>query len=336
VHPGLFCGHSRARFASSDREGAPFTVFSLLLMDRFESNVTAHGSSGNSPTLWPAHSSVRIHIALNTSRQRPNQDFSLQQLQRIASQRGGECLASRYLKTMSPLRWRCAFGHQWQASLASIIRRNTWCPACAGNRKLELKDLCKLARERGGKCLSREYLNGRTPLTWECSHGHKWRAAAEQVKGGLFRKGTWCPRCYDRRRTFRPAGTIEQMRSLASSRGGTCMSPNYLGSRAKLLWRCGQGHRWFAVPGNIKRGNWCPVCAGNRRLNLKDYRALAAKHGGKCLSRRYKNNDIRLRWRCAKGHEWFATGSSVMRGSWCARCAHTRRMGSLRRKPGHL
>ena len=35
-----------------------------------------------------------------------------------------------------------------------------WCPVCAGNRKLELKDLRKLARERGGKCLSREYMNG--------------------------------------------------------------------------------------------------------------------------------------------------------------------------------
>jgi hypothetical protein len=112
--------------------------------------------------------------------------------------------------------------------------------------------------------------------------------------------------------------------------------PNYLGSRAKLLWRCRQGHQWFAVPRNTKRWNWCPVCAGNRRLNLKDYRAFAAKHGGKCLSRRYKNNDTKFRWRCAKGHKWSATGSSAMRGSWCARCAHTRRMGTLRRKPGHL
>jgi hypothetical protein len=78
---------------------------------------------------------------------------------------------------------------------------------------------------------------------------------------------------------------IEEMARLANSRSGMCLSPNYLGSRTKLLCRCGDKHRWYAVPGNVKRGNSCPVCAGNRRLQLKDYRALAAERGGKCLSR---------------------------------------------------
>jgi hypothetical protein len=329
----LFCTHSRARSASSGRDRSPFTCLFPQLMDQPENNTTPHGSSGNSLALWPRHSSVRVHSAPSTRRHQSNEDFSLH---RIATQRGGECLSRRYLKTMFPLRWRCSFGHQWQASLASIIRRDTWCPACAGNRKLELEDLCKIARERGGKCLSSEYVNGRTPLLWECARGHTWRAAAEQVRGGFFKKGTWCPKCYDQRRAFRPAGTIEEMRSLARNRGGTCLSPNYLGSRTKLLWRCGQKHRWYAVPGNVKRGNWCPVCAGNRRLKLKDYRALAAERGGKCLSKKYENNDTELKWRCSSDHEWSATGSSVRRGSWCARCAHDRRRGAARRRPGHL
>ena len=175
-----------------------------------------------------------------------------------------------------------------------------------------------------------------TALLWECRYGHRWKAAAEQVKGGLHKKGTWCPKCYDQRRIFRAKGTIEEMRNLALIRGGTCVSDCYSGSREKLLWRCKQGHQWYAVPGRIKRGNWCPVCAGNQKLKLRDYRGLAATYGGKCLSKRYRNNDARLKWRCAKGHEWFATGASVRRGTWCARCAHNRRIGALRRKPGHL
>jgi hypothetical protein len=236
----------------------------------------------------------------------------------------------------APLRWKCALSHHWRASLASIIRRNTWCPVCAGNRKLELKELYKLARERGGRCLSHKYVNGRTPLLWECKFGHRWRAVAEQVKGGVHKKGTWCPTCYDQRRLFRAMGTIEEMSALAQLRGGTCLSSKYMGSRAKLLWRCAQGHRWRAVPVNIKRGNWCPVCAGNRRSKLRDYRALAIRRGGNCLSRTYRNNDTELKWRCGVGHEWSATGSSVKRGSWCARCAHDRRKGGIRRKPGHV
>lgn len=305
-------------------------------MDRPKTDVAARGSSEGFLPLWQRASFERLHISPTRSSHRSKEDCSLQKLQCIAAQRGGQCLSKRYVTTIAPLRWRCAFGHRWKASLASIIRRNTWCPVCVGNRKLELTELRKLARVRGGRCLSREYVNGRTPLVWECSYGHRWRAAAEQIKGGLHRKGTWCPKCYDQRRSFRPAGSIEQMTSLAKHRDGTCVSTIYSGSRTKLLWQCSRGHRWFALPGNIKRGNWCPVCAGNRKLKLNDYRKLARERDGKCLSRRYKNNDAKLSWRCRKGHEWSATGSSVMRGSWCARCAHNRRRGALRRTPGHL
>lgn len=306
-----------------------------MTMDRLERNAVPYGSSDGPVPLWPQPPAVHVHVPKKTGGPRRD-EASLHELQRVAAQRGGECLSTRYRKATSPLRWRCAFGHRWRASLASITGRNTWCPVCAGNRKLELNDLRKLAHQRGGKCLSREYVNGRTPVTWECQFGHRWKAVTEQVKGGLYKKGTWCPRCYDQRRVFRPPGTIEEMRSLARIRGGKCLSIKYPGSRVKLLWRCKHGHRWRAVPGNIKRGNWCPVCAGNRRSRLNTYRALAAERGGKCLSRRYGNNDTKLRWQCAKGHEWSATGSSVKRGSWCARCGHDRRKGAVRRKPGHV
>lgn len=264
------------------------------------------------------------------------EDSTIETIQSIARLRGGECLSSHYVKAAAALLWRCAFGHRWRASLASVTRRNTWCPTCAGNRRLDLADLRRLARERRGKCLSRQYVNGRRPLVWECEFGHKWKASAEQVKGGLRKKGTWCPECYDQRRIFHPLGTVEEMQFLARSRGGMFLSRTYFGSRVKHLWKCSQGHRWRAVSGNIKRGNWCPICAGNRRSRLSEYRALAARKGGKCLSRTYTNNDTKMRWRCEVGHEWLATGSSVRRGSWCARCAHRRRTGAVRRKPRHL
>jgi hypothetical protein len=37
-------------------------------------------------------------------------------------------------------------------------------------------------------------------------------------------------------------------------------------------------------------------------------RLTRAVDGGECLSKRHRNNDARPKWRCAKGHEWFATG----------------------------
>jgi hypothetical protein len=46
----------------------------------------------------------------------------------------------------------------------------------------------------------------------------------------------------------------------------------------------------------------------------------AEEHGGKCLSSLYLNSHSPLKWRCAKGHEWFARPSDVKSGDWCLRC----------------
>ena len=44
--------------------------------------------------------------------------------------------------------------------------------------------------QRGGKCLSKEYINGKTKLLWECSEGHQWEAILDSVK-----RGSWCAVC---------------------------------------------------------------------------------------------------------------------------------------------
>jgi hypothetical protein len=290
--------------------------------------------AGNVPAPPASAESTRIQPA--TLFRRGYDSSAIRKLSLIAKERGGECLSTRYVDTKTPLQWRCAFGHTWRATLASIVGRETWCPDCIGNRRLALDDLQRIAHERGGRCLSRVYVNARTPLLWECRFGHRWKAAAGPVKGGVHRKGTWCPTCFEQRRRFRPKGNIEEMRRLAASRGGTCVSASYAGALVKLVWQCAERHRWYAVPGRIKRGSWCPACAGNQKLKIAVYRALAAQHGGQCISKKCKNSEAKLRWRCTHGHEWTAAGYSVRRGSWCPTCAHNRRRGTSRRRPGRL
>ena len=119
----------------------------------------------------------------------------------------------------------------------------------------------------------------------------------------------------------------EEMRGLAISRGGRCLSSEYLGSRSKLLWECDRGDRWQALPTSIAQGFWCPTCARNQRLTLSQFQDMAASRGGACLSSRYVNERTMLTWRCAEGHQWNATPNKVKRGSWCSICAVLRRRG---------
>ena len=250
--------------------------------------------------------------------------LTLHVLRQIASVKAGRCLSLEYVNSSDPLRWQCAAGHEWMVR-PSAIRAGNWCPFCAHNRRLKLEEMQEIARERGGRCLSASYRNGRTALLWVCKHGHYWKASPASVKGGTRRKGTWCRECYNWRRRFQAKQSIEAMRDLAIARGGGCLSTEYCGSKAKLIWECAFGHRWKAPPTSIVQGTWCPVCAGNQRLNVRDFRDLATSRGGECLSQIYVNERMTLRWRCASGHKWKAVPGKVKRGSWCPRCAGLRR-----------
>ena len=250
--------------------------------------------------------------------------LTLPVVQQIAVRKGGRCLSLEYVNSSHLALWRCAAGHKWRTR-AAAIRAGNWCPVCAHNQRLSLEEMRKLATERGGTCLSTSYKNGRTPLLWVCRHGHQWKACAASVKCGARRKGTWCRECYNWRRRFHGKQSIETMQDMAVARGGACLSAEYFGSRAKLTWKCGFGHRWQAAPSYVVQGSWCPICARNQRLSLRFFQDVAADRGGACLSEAYMNERTALLWRCADGHEWKAVPGKIKRGSWCPTCANIRR-----------
>ncbi|MCK4388531.1 MAG: NAD-dependent epimerase/dehydratase family protein [Dehalococcoidia bacterium] len=57
------------------------------------------------------------------------------------------------------------------------------------------------------------------------------------------------------------SNTIRDMQELASSRGGQCLSTEYVNTKTKLKWKCAFGHEWEATPRLLKAGHWCPECA---------------------------------------------------------------------------
>lgn len=191
------------------------------------------------------------------------------------------------------------------------INRNHWCHECGGSKKLSIIDIQKLALEKGGKCLSEKYINAHLMLTWECTHGHRWEASFANIKYGK----AWCPRCSKRKRS-----TIEDMWQIAEQRGGKCLSKKYIDATTKLHWQCEAGHVWEAIPASILRGSWCGQCSGNASLSIEEMRKIAEDRGGICLSAQYTNSGTSLKWKCADGHEWMATPSSIKMGSWCPEC----------------
>lgn len=54
---------------------------------------------------------------------------------------------------------------------------------------------------------------------------------------------------------------MEDLRGAAAYRGGEVVSGEMKGAYAKLQWRCGLGHTFWASPYTVLRGgHWCPHC----------------------------------------------------------------------------
>ena len=186
--------------------------------------------------------------------------LTIEKMNEIAKDRRGICLSTLYVNRSTKLKWQCVKGHQWTAT-PFRVKQGTWCPRCAIDSRtkklrLTIEEVKKIANERNGKCLSRKYINSKTPIKWECKYGHQWETTVDSVKSG----GHWCPACAGNKKQ-----TIIDMQELAQQKGGKCLSISYYNMNAKLLWQCTNGHKWEATPHNIKQGTWCPICAKENR-----------------------------------------------------------------------
>ena len=178
--------------------------------------------------------------------------LTIEEAHAAARMKGGVCLSSKVVSAKDKLLWRCDQNHEWLAELYRVSR-HSWCPYCAGKHKT-LEGMQELAQSKGGKCLSAEYIPC-TKLEWQCKEGHTWSSSPYFIQAGT----TWCPRCSGKGKT------IEDLRQLASSKGGQCLSTKYFGVMANHTWQCGKGHTWEATPLNVRRTSWCPQCKVNKR-----------------------------------------------------------------------
>lgn len=257
---------------------------------------------------------------------RPDKATIFVQARECARNRGGELLSSDFRGADNKYDWRCANGHEWQATLRKVVSGGTWCAVCAGlrpDKARRFEDAKKIARSRGGELLSTKYRGVDDVLRWRCEKGHEWSASFYSVVA----RRKWCAVCAGVASI--PAVRLEEARALAVSRGGLYLSEQFLGVKNSALWQCAQGHRWKASLSNITKGKWCPWCAGNKvdaAEQLRRAQDAAESRGGELLSTNYVGNKAPMRWRCAAGHEWEAAFATVVsRRTWCGRCGGTER-----------
>lgn len=234
-----------------------------------------------------------------------------------AAKKGGRFLSPEYLGGKIKHVWQCGDGHEpWMSIPSDILNRNSWCPKCAilARRKHDVEKLKNFAAEKGGECLSKEYLGFHEHHEWRCASGHNWPAKPSKILSGQ-----WCPYCAQKR------SDLPRYEKLAKQRGGSLLSRVYLGSTVEHQWRCSGGHVFMLKPERVVSGRWCSQCHYEKIAlsKLESMKEFARQRGGDCLASSCQGDTRKALWQCGVDplHTWIQDPSSVKAGAWCPHCS---------------
>ena len=222
--------------------------------------------------------------------------------------------------------WKCEKGHEWKATVDNR-NRGTGCPYCSGRRAIiGYNDLStvnpQLAKEwnyekNGDLKPSEVKSNCGKKVWWKCNKGHEWKATVDNRN-----RGRGCPICENRKllEGYNDLATINpQLAKEWNYKKNGNLKPNMVvaNNGKKVWWKCKKGHEWEATIINRNRGAGCPYCAKNQ--TLKYYNDLATVNPQLAKEWNYErngdlkpdmvalNSNIKVWWKCEKGHEWKAT-----------------------------
>jgi hypothetical protein len=300
--------------------------------------------------------------------------YSFDEYNKKAEEYGGKLISDKYVNANFKYIWQCKNGHIFEAKWGNV-NNNKWCRKCL---YLTIEQMKAYAVKRGGKCLSEEYINIKSPLKWECKYEHQWEARGIIVNGN-----NWCPICNES-----TSGIIcRKILEFLFKKEFPTKRPTWLKYKRNLELDCyneklkialeynGPQHykevSWYktttlderkamdvfkeqkcveekvfliVIPYTIKTDDFyktirtkcipylqeeTPETLNLDDLNIKDTKSekmnelqvMVEQKGGSILSKRYLNNYSKMKFCCAKGHEFESTFSVVLSGSWCSRCA---------------
>lgn len=172
---------------------------------------------------------------------RPWRQEKYRRLQAIAQKRGGEILSREYVDASTPLRFRCARGHVFEALPTNVDSGGTWCPQCGRAETARKRvahswrELEKAVASRGGEVLTppEKYTGTTGHVELRCGHGHRWSPLAMSVI-----QGSWCPGCAKKgRRPLEPG----KLRALFEKAGYTLLEEPVRGLRGRYRAKDAKG-----------------------------------------------------------------------------------------------
>ena len=119
-----------------------------------------------------------------------SQDEKYKKMKEFVEKKNGRLVNTSYVSSSDKISVICSNNHTFETCW-NYLNAGTWCSICSEKKKHTIEKMKTIAKERGGECLSTEYINIKTDLEWKCKNGHKWVSRAHNIIAGH-----WCMICH--------------------------------------------------------------------------------------------------------------------------------------------
>ncbi len=251
---------------------------------------------------------------------------TLAEFQALALSRGGSCMSSKYRGMQVKLRWQCSAGHQWNATPATILHREAWCPHCAsglGERltRAALESLFGEAFPRTRPEWLRTPNSARLELDGFCARlGIAFEHQGDQHYRAVAFHGETMD--FGRRQEY-----DEFKRTACAARGIELIEVPQVGThtaaRDLVAFLLGQlADRRIVPPNGAASVDLSKAYSATNDSEIwSDVLRVIESRGGETSEAQYLGSRHPIALRCSEGHSWRATSESIRRGKWCPYCS---------------
>jgi hypothetical protein len=166
--------------------------------------------------------------------------------------------------------------------------------------------------KEGYKLLSKEYVDSKTKLNYECPKGH-----SHSISWNNWQQGKRCFYCYGNGNTKKD---IEFVRSEFKKEGYELLSKNYINNYTKLKYRCPFGHIHFTAWDKWVSGRRCLYCSKNVMPTFDFIKNMFKRESYILVSDGCKHSQSKLEYICPNGHRHFISWNSWQQGQRCPHC----------------
>lgn len=245
---------------------------------------------------------------------------------------GCQLLSKEYINNSTTMDYVCECGNTSKIVFSNFLSGRR-CKKCgirksASERRPSYEEVKSTFEAENCKLLSKEYINGKTPLDYVCNCGR-----ISKIRFDSFLKGHRCYECRNEKIGDKLRYSYDKIKQIFEDNGCKLLSKDYKNQHQQLDYICSCGDRNIITFNNFAKSQKCKKCATIKRADsfrrpYEEVKKIFEDNNCKLLSKTYINPRTPLDYICECGNISKIKLDYFLDGVRCKKCFIERNSGT--------